>query len=469
MKLLKQYEHLLPYSTIIVFLLTISAVLVLFDRQADQLTYQIHRKLVHSVHDEMKSIYVEKMENELKSRTMEAIDKIKHLYGSGSTFPDENAKEEAKEILTNLRYKSEYDNEEGYFFVYDLNDGKNIVHPIKKEWVGQNKWDYEDKNGKYVIRDLITTALNNRENGGFDVYAFHKPSRNTDIGDLGRSKLSYVVVLGDSWVLGTGIYLDSVDKFLGDIDTSILKYIHDSEKMIISITLLGLLILGFLQIRIGKAITYSNISRKLHLKVKQDLGYVAKNLDRKLAQLDQTGTKVAMLDQDFLKEQNETIYTVFDNFIAILEDKDPDNPGVVDGLKDIKTEFEKRERIPIVFTHSNEITVQSDCLSKAKKLALLNVAKESLNNIRHAAATQVDIELQSDNCNITLIIHDNGSGFDIDGGHRINGLYDMNTSMREVGGSFRIISSPGKGTTITATVPKSHTIWSYITCLLKRP
>ncbi|MDO8995181.1 MAG: cache domain-containing protein, partial [Sediminibacterium sp.] len=139
--------------------------------------YQAHT-LPQQMRDKIKEDYLEAKKDDLRGHIKMAKKAIMHLYGLGSVLTNDEAKEEAKKILTNLRYREE----DGYFFGYTL-DGTTVFHPIKKDWVGENKWDYQDKNGKFVIRDLIMAA---REGNGFDEYIFKKPSI---IEDEGRPKL----------------------------------------------------------------------------------------------------------------------------------------------------------------------------------------------------------------------------------------------------------------------------------------
>ena len=75
--------------------------------------------------------------------------------------------------------------------------------------------------------------------------------------------------------------------------------------------------------------------------------------------------------------------------------------------------------------------------------------KESVNNIaKYSGATEVKISLTELNSQLTLIIEDNGKGFDrsliIEG----NGLNSFNVRAKSLNGTCEIISIPGKGTRI---------------------
>ena len=86
---------------------------------------------------------------------------------------------------------------------------------------------------------------------------------------------------------------------------------------------------------------------------------------------------------------------------------------------------------------------------------LFRIAQEALTNVRrHAAATQVDLQLRVVSSAVTLTIRDNGRGFDsrTSDSHR-HGIVGMRERARLVGGRLRIASRSAAGTTVTARIP----------------
>ena len=83
---------------------------------------------------------------------------------------------------------------------------------------------------------------------------------------------------------------------------------------------------------------------------------------------------------------------------------------------------------------------------------VLAVAKEALNNIlKHAQATRVKVTMSAEGDAFTLEIRDNGIGFD---SHdralpASNGLTNMRSRAREIGGHLEIETKPGTGTRIS--------------------
>jgi two-component system sensor histidine kinase UhpB len=89
------------------------------------------------------------------------------------------------------------------------------------------------------------------------------------------------------------------------------------------------------------------------------------------------------------------------------------------------------------------------------KLVLYRVTQEALSNIlKHAHASEADVEVVAEDGVVSLYITDDGTGFDI---RTVSpsgmGLRMMRERLEGAGGSFAIESAPGRGTTIRAVIP----------------
>jgi signal transduction histidine kinase len=91
------------------------------------------------------------------------------------------------------------------------------------------------------------------------------------------------------------------------------------------------------------------------------------------------------------------------------------------------------------------------------KEALYRVCLEAVQNaIKHAAASSIVLDVRQDDTGITLLLSDNGRGFDPDreyDGHF--GLVNMRERMSRIAGTCQITSAPGAGTRVRLTVPAS--------------
>jgi signal transduction histidine kinase len=89
----------------------------------------------------------------------------------------------------------------------------------------------------------------------------------------------------------------------------------------------------------------------------------------------------------------------------------------------------------------------------AHRTCIFRVAQEALRNAaRHSGATQVRVAMDKAVRGVTLAVEDNGKGFPA-GRTRGLGLLGMEERVAQLGGSFRLRSEPGRGTTVLAELP----------------
>jgi signal transduction histidine kinase len=89
---------------------------------------------------------------------------------------------------------------------------------------------------------------------------------------------------------------------------------------------------------------------------------------------------------------------------------------------------------------------------------VLRIAQEALHNaLRHAHASRIDVTLSARDGRLALAVHDDGVGFDPAAaevrGRRL-GLTSMEERARALGGTLRIDSKPGAGTTVRLEVAR---------------
>ena len=90
---------------------------------------------------------------------------------------------------------------------------------------------------------------------------------------------------------------------------------------------------------------------------------------------------------------------------------------------------------------------------------LFRLASEALTNVRkHATAREASLRLETVRGRLRLIVTDAGAGFRVRGARRRGfGLVGIEDRARLVGGFSTVRSSPGRGTTVTVTVPLTKT------------
>ncbi|MDO5290925.1 MAG: CHASE3 domain-containing protein [Pseudomonadota bacterium] len=139
----------------------------------------------------------------------------------------------------------------------------------------------------------------------------------------------------------------------------------------------------------------------------------------------------------------------------IIEDLRPSslsNLGLVASLQILAREFGERSRIEL------ETALEPVDLDEARELTIYRMVQESLTNIgKYAKASHVSVTLKNYVYHAEVTVADNGIGFDPRSLPRAtHGLMGMRHRIQACGGRLDINSTPGQGTRITATIPRSQ-------------
>jgi methyl-accepting chemotaxis protein len=101
-----------------------------------------------------------------------------------------------------------YDNSE-YFWINDLSP-RILMHPVKPELDGQDMSTLKDPNGKLLFNEFV--AVVKKDGKGFVDYYWPKPGAQDPV-----AKISYVAGFAPwGWIIGSGIYLDDVNRIFRD-------------------------------------------------------------------------------------------------------------------------------------------------------------------------------------------------------------------------------------------------------------
>lgn len=122
--------------------------------------------------------------------------------------------------------------------------------------------------------------------------------------------------------------------------------------------------------------------------------------------------------------------------------------GLDAALKDYTAEINKSGIINVVYQSMGE---ENKSLDQSSLLALYRILQELLNNaIKHAAATEVLVQVFWENGKLVVNVEDNGKGFDASLLEKAEGMGWKNIRSRVdlLKGNIDIQSSPGKGTSV---------------------
>lgn len=169
--------------------------------------------------------------------------------------------------LSKIRFE-----EEGYIFVNTF-DGKPLItdgEVVKKD---TNLWNLTDKNGVRVIQEERRASKN--PDGDYIFYAWKKLSN-----DSVAQKISFVKGVNEwRWMVGAGVYLDSVNSALAAIRNDLNKTI---KKNVITILALLFVILA------GSYFIILLLSRKLKKNINQLIS-IFENASSELWKIESTG------------------------------------------------------------------------------------------------------------------------------------------------------------------------------------
>ena len=131
-----------------------------------------------------------------------------------------------------------------------------------------------------------------------------------------------------------------------------------------------------------------------------------------------------------------------------------DDLGLVPALEFLATGVSARTGVPIAVEGSSE-----QRLPLVIETTLYRIAQEALTNVaKHAQATLVTIQLKREDRIVRCSIRDNGVGFlpVVALGPRVErglGFVGIHERLKTLGGTLRIVSSPGQGTELLITIP----------------
>jgi signal transduction histidine kinase len=124
--------------------------------------------------------------------------------------------------------------------------------------------------------------------------------------------------------------------------------------------------------------------------------------------------------------------------------------GLPAALASYCQEFGKVRGIP-VFCEADETV---DQLSPGAALCLYRIAQEALGNVaKHSRARRAEVRLYRSNENVCLSVSDDGVGFSPDAKSGGLGLINMRERVHQLHGTFEFNTEPGRGTSVTATLP----------------
>jgi two-component system sensor histidine kinase DegS len=154
-----------------------------------------------------------------------------------------------------------------------------------------------------------------------------------------------------------------------------------------------------------------------------------------------------------LKSAAASTFSAVKDFIFDLRPMMLDDLGVVPTLRRYVETFQEKSNLPV----SMNVTGTERRLEGYVEVTIFRAVQELLNNARiHAQATQLQVGIDLAPDVITVLVEDNGSGFNVDetlGNRESIGLPTIRERIEMLGGNFILQSSLGQGTRAEITIP----------------
>jgi len=192
-----------------------------------------------------------------------------------------------------------------------------------------------------------------------------------------------------------------------------------------------------------------HLARELHDEIGQALTAAKINLQAAMEESDPAKSKRIQETAAILERLLGQVRQISLNLRpAMLDDL-----GLVPALRSLLDELGRRASVAVRFSAKNipehlDPEIQTTCF---------RIAQEAITNaVRHAGATQIDVDLRREDGSFRLQVHDDGRGFEMPSPQSQTiglGLLGMKERAALVGGRTKITSAPGEGTTVDANLP----------------
>ncbi len=198
--------------------------------------------------------------------------------------------------------------------------------------------------------------------------------------------------------------------------------------------------------------TFQFISMELHDNITQALSLAKLHLN--CLELSQDIENITRLNNS--KELISKSLNDLSSLSKSLDSDLIDSHGLIHALQFEIEKWQKYSKNTIELKVST--TVQF--MEKQKELLIFRIVQEALNNIiKYAGARSVVIQMEKEEKELVVTIHDDGIGFDINSVYekkkagQMAGLKNMRQRAESLNGQLEIVSAPGQGSKIIARIP----------------
>lgn len=252
----------------------------------------------------LKRVLLEKEKERIQNAVHTMAQSLGELYNKNKS---ELSQAELRKLIVEHNKDVRF-GEAGYFFIYDYkgaNKGETISLPPDPAKEGNNRWDLQDSNGKYIIRSFAEAIENDKH---FVNYVYDNPNTGEK-----ENKFGYVErIPGTEWLIGSGSYESVINATLTDAKERINRIKRNTLLIMLSVFVVGTIIVVLVIFVLSKYIT--NGIDKILVSV-QDFAQKDLNTRVELEREDELGELAAGFNQS-IADQRE----ILENILNTTED-----------------------------------------------------------------------------------------------------------------------------------------------------
>lgn len=193
----------------------------------------------------------------------------------------------------------------------------------------------------------------------------------------------------------------------------------------------------------------TRIARELHdemgatlAAMKMRVAWLGSKLPAAMSQLAEEVGHISELVSDGIQTLRQIVHK--------LRPSSLEDVGLAMAIEDYVKKFRRNTGIECMLT----LPGQEVALEQGQAATLFRILQESLSNVaKHAQASRVDIILAKRRNSLSLVVEDNGIGFERDSKEKSFGLLGIRERALMMGGKARVSSTPGQGTRISVSIP----------------
>lgn len=207
-----------------------------------------------------------------------------------------------------------------------------------------------------------------------------------------------------------------------------------------------LFILGYRQYHTRQQLKLLSLRNKIASDLHDDVGSTLSSIYM-FSEIARQQSKETIPALETIAESSKTMLDSMTDIVWTINPQNDQFEKIIMRMRSFAFELLGSKQIDFEFKVDEEIPKLKLPMEARKNLYL--IFKESINNmVKYAQADKAMLELKGHQDHLTMMIRDNGKGFDASREFEGNGLKNMRKRAADVGARLNIDSDPGSGTTI---------------------